>query len=289
MDLGDRHPEKALKPARATEVRSVAGAGGIKNFEDIMRVAAVAHRSRMLPKDVQTVEQAFWLIYNALDLGLPASSAFKFLYMTKGRRVAMTTRGQHAVIYRSGLCEGYREWTEGTGESLVATATTRRKGFSDPFTKTFSYKDAEDAGLLDERTNRDGDAYDSTYDKYLKDMLLARARERVFGVAFPDVTGGLPSQGVAEEIERNEAEAQGGRTLVGIEPGQAQRSELQAAVGPDPLLEAIRVNKEKPGAVVIPVEAQVIEPQKQLPKVIDPEAEPPEEEEEEEDQGELFG
>ena len=282
MEIGDPSPEKQLKPARATEVRSVAGSTQIKNFEDIMRVAAVAHKSRMLPKDVQTVEQAFWLIYNALDLGLPASSAFKFLYMTKGRKVAMTTRGQHAVIYRSGMCEGYKEWTEGEGQELRAIASTRRKGFADPFTKEFSYEDAKGAGLLDARTNQQGDSYDSTYDKYLKDMLLARARERVFGVAFPDVTGGLPSQGVAEEIERNEAEAfGGGQTPVGLEK-EPKAAQLPAAVGPDPFLEALRPEKAKPEPVVVPVEATVVQPE-EPPKAVDPGAVDPEEE-----SGELF-
>jgi hypothetical protein len=169
MKMPDPSPEKELKPARATRVNRTGVM--IQNFEDIMRVAMTAHRSRMLPKEVQTVEQAFMLIMTGLDLGLKPSAAFKYLYLTKSRRVTLTTKGGLAVVYPSGLCETYKEWIEGEGDDMKAVAFTKRKGMPDPFKGEFSVEDADKAGLLAQRQNQQGDDYDSTYQKYLKDML----------------------------------------------------------------------------------------------------------------------
>jgi hypothetical protein len=276
--IEDTSPDKQLKPARETRVTR--HGVEVQNFEDIMRVASVAFRSRMLPTQIQTVEQAFMIVMTGADLGLKPSAAFKYLYLTKARRVALMTKGGLGVVYQSGYCEAYKEWLEGKGEEMRAVAYTKRKGMPDPFQREFSWEDAKEAGLLEQRQNRDGEDYDSTYQKYLKDMLLSRARGRVLEVAYPDVLGGTPMEGIAEDIDRGEAEARG-QAPAAVEAGEPQKA--LPPPGPDPLLEALRGKKAEPDpeTELVEVEAEVV--QEKSAEQVEP---PPEESEED---GELFG
>ena len=238
LDDADPSPHKRRRPVRATPVSPRSGVG-VATFDDLMAVASVALRSRMLPDYIKTVEQAFMILMTGADLGLRPSAALKYLYPTRSRRIALNTKGALAVVYQSKLCEAYKEWIEGKDEKLRAVATTRRRGMPDAFTKDFSWEDAKKAGLLEQRQTRDGEDYDSTYDKYLKDMLLSRARGRVLEIAYPDVLGGTPLEGIAEDIDRGEAEREGRPARPPVEDEPAGPRQITAG-GPDPLLEALR-------------------------------------------------
>jgi hypothetical protein len=83
---------------------------------------------------------------------------------------------------------------------MRAVVWAKRRGQPTPIVETFSVGDADAAGLTKKRTNRDGQAYDSTYEKYLKDMLRSRARGRALDQGFSDVLSGMDVEGVAEDI-----------------------------------------------------------------------------------------
>ena len=126
--------------------------------------------------------------------------------MTKGGKIAMETKGKLAVCQTDPSFVDYREFIEGEDgpeEDWKAVAVAKRKNREDTI-KDFSFKDAARAKLTGKKTNFKGQEYDSTYTLYLKDMLLARARDRCLDQAFADVLGGMPSKEVMDEVEARE-------------------------------------------------------------------------------------
>lgn len=150
-------------------------------------------------------QQAFAILCKGDELGMQPFTAWTWIYQTKAGRLAIMSKGALAVVQSKPTFAGYEERIENEGtEEMRAVAVATRRGFP-PTIKEFSLKDAEVAGLLRERRTRDGQAYDSTYQSYLKDMLLSRARGRVLDIAFAAELGGIPIEGIAEDADRMEA------------------------------------------------------------------------------------
>lgn len=87
-----------------------------------------------------------------------------------------------ALIMNSGKCEDFIE--EFDEESFSWTCTIKRKGLNTPVVRTFSWNDAEMAGL----TKR------SVWQQYPKRMMQMRARGFAIRDAFPDLLNGLISR-----------------------------------------------------------------------------------------------
>lgn len=221
----------------------------IRTVDDLKNLAKWAVESGFLPEQIRTAQQAFVIMVSGAELGLRPMAAVKFLYLTKARRVALMTKGALAVVQSKPSFDGYKEWTEGEGREMRACAWAKRKGM-EGITKEFSYQDAEVAGLLKERKNREGQTYDSTYQAYLKDMLLSRARGRVLDIVFAAELGGIPIEGIAEDADRMAAQ----------EPREVQ---AQAPPRRDPLLAQV-------GQKAIPVEAVVMTPADAAGPELDP-------------------
>jgi len=156
-------------------------------------------------RQLESKEQAFAILCKGEELGLPPFAAWSWIYTTKAGRLAIQSKGALAVVQSKHTFAGYREWIEDDGKpTMRACAAATRKGFPETI-KEFSRADAEVAGLLRERKNQQGQTYDSTYQAYLKDMLLSRARARCLDITFAAELGGIPIEGTAEDADMMDA------------------------------------------------------------------------------------
>lgn len=255
--------EKAVQLGKTIEY----GEAGIviRTVDDLKNLAKWSVESGFLPEQIKNAQQAFVIMVSGAELGLKPMAAVKFLYLTKARRVALMTKGALAVVQSKPTYDGYREWIEGEGTSLKACAWAKRKG-SEGITKEFSYADAEVAGLLRERRTREGQTYDSTYQNFLKDMLLSRARGRVLDIVFAAELGGIPVEGVAEDIDMMEGRRRGQSDRL---TSSAEYSEPRPPrTTEDPLLKVIASTK---GPVIDTEAREIIDPA--FVKVIDEQVE----------------
>lgn len=216
------------------------------------------YESGYLPEHIKNAKQAFAILARGAELGLPPFAAWRFVYMTKGGRLALETEGALAVCQASPVFEDYTERIEGSGQEIKAVAAAKRKGRS-IVVKEFSFDDALQAGLLKQGRTRDGGTYQTVWQSYMKDMLLARARGRALRQAFPDVLGGIPVRGEAEDIDRQRVE------------DQRDESPAPAQLGPgkDSLLESLLPQKTPEVQQIIDAQVEEVFP-KEMPE------EPPE-------------
>ena len=153
---------------------------------------------------LETAERAFTILCKGDELGLKPFAAWTWIYTTKAGRLAIMSKGALAVVQGTPAFDGYEERIEGEGKTMRAVALAKRKNFP-PTIKEFTYADAEVAGLLKPGRTRDGGSYDTTYQAYLKDMLLSRARGRVLDIAFAAELGGIVVEGIAEDADEMDA------------------------------------------------------------------------------------
>jgi hypothetical protein len=219
----------------------------LKTAEEAINFARWNFESGLLPEHIHNTKQAFAIMARGAELGLKPHASWRWLYMTKGGKIAMETKGKLAVCQASPSFLGYKEWIENEEEppeKWVAVASARRRNRDDTI-KEFSFKDAERAGLTRQKRNRKGELYDGPWQGYLKDMLLARARDRCLDLAFADVLGGMPSKEIMEEVEEKQI-----REIRGVSPAQAKAK--------DPMLDIVTGKKPAP-AEPETVEAEVVE------------------------------
>jgi hypothetical protein len=151
---------------------------------------------------------------------------------------------------------------------MKAVAAAKRKGRS-LVVKEFTYAQALRAGLLKPGRTRDGREFDTVWQSYLEDMLLARARGRALRQAFADVLGGIPVRGEAEDIDRQRVEDRRDEPAPEqLGPGDDQLlAALLPPEAPAPKEEEIPSPRER---AVIDAQVEEILPPKEMPE------EPPE-------------
>jgi hypothetical protein len=232
--------------SRAREILLTRGRGlEIRTLADAVSMSAACFNSRMLPEHIKTQQQALTVLLRGLELGLPPFAAWRWIFPTKQGKLAIESKGSLAVVQASAVYGWYKEWIENEQdppETWVAVATTLRRGQTEPTMKKFSFVDAQTAKLTGQKKNRDGQVYDTPWVLYLKDLLLAKARERCLSVAYSDVLGGIPTREEAEEIERLESE----RTA------PSSGFALPAPPPRDPLLEELTHAQKAPVALPAP-------------------------------------
>jgi len=259
-------PQEDLVPMKTSGLTKTikAGEGGfaLQTVEDAVNFARWNWESGLLPEHIRDTKQAFAIMARGAELGLKPHASWRWLYMTKAGKIAMETKGMLAVCQAQSFFEGYKEFIQneaGDPKGWVAVAEARRKG-REPQVKEFSFADAERAGLLQKkRSRKSGDYIDGPYQLYLKDMLLARARQRALELQFGDVLGGMVSREVAQEVEDREEEN-----------GTLKRREPPKVRVVDPLMAAAQGAKpEKGEEPVAPIEAEVVveEPEEEAPGV----------------------
>lgn len=234
--------QRADEAKERTAIALVMSEKGVQfgTVKEAVAYATACFNSRLLPDQINTPAKAFTIMAAGAELGLKPFASWRGLYLTKAGRIAVMTKTALGKVRSSGLLEDYEEKIEFEGdlEKMRAAVRAQRKGQRTPIIETFSIEDAKAAGLLDKKTNREGRAYDSTYDKYLKDMLRSRARGRALDTGFSDVLSGILPEGIAEDADAAEQERRGAT------PAEAKR--VDPAQG-DPLADRLRATAPRPG------------------------------------------
>jgi hypothetical protein len=239
-------PAPTAAEARSTQVARGLGMGDrgviFTNVAEAVAYATACFNSRLLPDHIKNGQQAFVIMDNGRELGLRPWASWKVIYITRQGRIALMSKGALAVAQASPRFENYEERIELEGtEEMRAVAVAKARGFK-PVEKTFSMADAKAAGLLDRKRSRDGREYDGPWQAYLKDMLLARARDRALAIAFAAELAGIELETLAEDADRLEAGAKPAlapAAIVGV-PKEAAADGAPKALPeggqPDPLL-----------------------------------------------------
>jgi hypothetical protein len=222
-----------------------------KTLDVVLRKAEILLKSGMLPKELNTKEKIAVLIMKARELNMPALEAISHLYVVN-QKVAIDSSGMLALILRSGLAKKIQFGGDGTS----AWCEMERKDGVISFKYTFTIEDARRAGLLSKES----------WQKYTKELLVARAISGCARKVFPDVVGGLytveelggeevpelpielvpeveettESAGVVEE-KVSVAEQTGGESVVVFEPEVVEKKEEKV----QPVIEEKKVEEKK--------------------------------------------
>jgi len=147
-----------------------------RSLDVVLRKAEILLKSGMLPKELNTKEKIAVLMMKAKELNMPALEAISHLYVVN-QKVAIDSSGMLALILRSGLAKKIQFGGDGTS----AWCEMERKDGVISFKYTFTIEDAKRAGLLSKES----------WQKYTKELLVARAISGCARKVFPDVVGGL--------------------------------------------------------------------------------------------------
>jgi len=274
-------PAPTAAEARSTQVARGLGMGDrgviFTNVSEAVAYATACFNSRLLPEHIKNGQQAFVIMDNGRELGLRPWASWKVIYITRQGRIALMSKGALAVAQASPRFENYEERIELEGtEEMRAVAVAKARGFK-PVEKTFSMADAKAAGLLDRRRSRDGKEYDGPWQAYLKDMLLARARDRALAIAFAAELAGIELETLAEDADRLEAGAKPApapAAIIGV-PKEAAAEGAPKALPegghPDPLLLHV-LGQKQPTEIPKRVQAQDDQPKVKVAEEAGPKA-----------------
>lgn len=159
-----------------------------QSFEDAFRIAKAVFAARMAPKGMESPEACMVAILHGLEVGLTPMAALQRIAVIHGRPTIWGD-GAIGLVRASGLCEGIRETTDGTGDAMTATCEAKRRGEPEPIVRTFSVADAKRAQLWGKT---------GPWSQYPARMLQMRARAFALRDGFADVLGGLY---LREEVE----------------------------------------------------------------------------------------
>ena len=170
-------------------------------FAELARLAGVLAKTGI--GGVKNAEDALARILAGRELGIPAMTSVRQMFVVEGR-VGMEASLAHALCLRSPLCEFF-EHIETTDEQ--ATFETKRRG-RPAKRHSFNVKQAEAAGLLDRGDKKNM----NNWNRWLRQMLEARAKMQLARLVFPDILGGLYSReelasGVYDEPQQIEVES----------------------------------------------------------------------------------
>jgi len=155
------------------------------SIDEASTLARAAVASRLYA--VQSPEAALMILLTGRDLGLTAWQSLRAIHVISGKPV-VSADALVAAVRRSGLCASWRV-VESTATS--ATIETKRVGEEHPETETFTWSDAERAGL----TRGDN------YRKWPREMLRHRCAASLARRVYPDAVLGCyePGEMPAEE------------------------------------------------------------------------------------------
>ena len=177
-------------------------------LNEVRERALVYAKSGLVPKFYENKPEAIIVAMEwSHNLGIPAIQGLQYIAVINGKP-SMYGDGLISIVMASGLCEDIKESVSGEGNNAVAICEVKRKGFTSPTVRTFSMKQAAQAGLLSKV---------GPWKQYPERMLAMRARAYALRDAFPDVLSGMRS---AEE-ERDAAFAEADATFAAEEQEQA--------------------------------------------------------------------
>jgi hypothetical protein len=160
-----------------------------RTLKEAIHLAELISKSRLAPKGFDTPDTCLIGILYGMEMGLSPIAALQRMAIIDGRPTLWGDAAL-ALVYASGLCqsivEDVRPEILGSDEKLntgyVAVCTVIRAGQRDPVIRSFSTRDARQAGLWQKP---------GPWSEYPKRMLAMRARAFALRDAFPDVLAGL--------------------------------------------------------------------------------------------------
>lgn len=252
------------KPAPKAPLQAGAKAAGIvpTSIEEVSRIAKVAIGAGLQvggSKDNadEKLAKAMMIVLQGLELSVAPVQALNGIAIIGGRP-APFGKFARALVLRAG--HRVDEWAEGTpyDDDFTHFCKVTRGDNGQVTERSFSVRDAKDAGLWDERAKVE--RWQKTVDndapwfRYRKDMLAARAFSRAsIGVA--DALLGMEIAEVLRDVEqgRQEPEEDRGRVIAAPPPPLAARKPLEPE--PDP------VKRDPEPDMPAPAEEPVPEPE----------------------------
>jgi len=160
-----------------------------RTLKEAIHLAELISKSRLAPKGFDTPDTCLIGILYGMEMGLSPIAALQRMAIIDGRPTIWGDAAL-ALVYASGLCQSIVEEVRpevlGSDEKLntgyVAVCTVIRAGQRDPVIRSFSTRDARQAGLWQKP---------GPWSEYPKRMLAMRARAFALRDAFPDVLAGL--------------------------------------------------------------------------------------------------
>lgn len=148
-----------------------------RDLTDAVRVAGMLVASRLLPRSVQTPEQAVTIIATGRELGFSMMQSLRLIHVVEGKPT-LSADAMASLVMRSPVCE-YLTPIEMTDARCVYEA--KRKGAPKPVTLAYTIQQAQAAGL----TGKDN------WKKHTAAMLRARALSSICRAVFPDLVAGV--------------------------------------------------------------------------------------------------
>lgn len=173
-------------PTRAFEPHSI---------DEGYNLAKLLVASGLMPRGVQRPEAAFAIIAAGRELGLTAMQSLRSIHIIEGKPTLSADLIAALCKSRSDVCQYFRlvESTE-----RAATYETQRRGEPEPTRMTWTWEDAQRAGV----TAKDN------WRKYPAAMLRARCITALARAVYPDLAMGVydPDEVVAEPVYAGQAE-----------------------------------------------------------------------------------
>lgn len=159
------------------------GSGGLQltTLDDAWRFATAVVKARLAPKTLDTAEKILIALQMGGELGFTPMQSLSSIAVINGRPT-LYGDSMKALVERSPDCEYVQESVKGEDMAMVATCTAKRKGRPEPTVRTFSMKDAKQAGLLSKT---------GPWTAYPKRMLQMRARSWALRDQFADLLCGM--------------------------------------------------------------------------------------------------
>ena len=184
-----------------------------QQFDALERVAEKAFRSGVCPPDVKNEDAAFMVMLAGAEMGLGPAQSLRCIGIVKGK-LSFTADFTVALARRAPDCEYFKPVVGGDDKSV--TYVTKRRGDPEPTTLTYTYAQAQRAGLVGS----------NTWKAHTEAMLRARCAAGLARAMYPDHVAGMYTP---DEVE--EAESDRGGT---VETPSA-RPQPPATNTPDPL------------------------------------------------------
>ncbi len=173
---------------------------GYATFDGLWRLANMIHRSGLFPKGLPNPEAICICIVRGKALGLDPFQAMDSIGVINGKPVLygdapLAVCRQHPAWDES----GFEEKITGTGDNMVATCSTLRKGAKAPRVETFSVMDAKQAKLWGK---------EGPWTFYPKRMLMFRARGYNVRDNFGDALKGVGIGELLDDVVERTEQAQ---------------------------------------------------------------------------------
>ena len=187
------------------------------NLSEALQMADMLCKSTLIPKDFQNSPgNVLVALQWGMEIGLGPMQALQSIAVVNGRP-SLWGDAVIALCRSHPICEWVTETVEGTGENMVATCTTQRRGEPEPVSRSFSFADAKRAGLI-------GKA--GPWTQYPTRMMQLRARSWCLRDAYPDLLRGMA---VAEEAQDIPTPAAAATPTPAPAPAQLSRTDQAKA------------------------------------------------------------